>query len=71
MVAIYKRRSRMAPAKKVKVRRCRECACTDADCRGCIERTGKPCHWVEPDLCSACGLPDRADDPIARGELYG
>lgn len=20
----------------------------------CIERTGEPCHWVEPDLCSAC-----------------
>lgn len=36
------------------VRRCRECGCTDADCRGCIERTGEPCHWVGADLCSAC-----------------
>lgn len=33
---------------------CRTCGCTDDDCSGCIERTGEPCHWVEPDLCSAC-----------------
>lgn len=35
-------------------RKCRVCGCTDDDCRQCIERTGKPCSWVEPDLCSAC-----------------
>lgn len=33
---------------------CRVCRCTDWDCRGCIERTGEACSWVEPDLCSAC-----------------
>lgn len=33
---------------------CRECGCTDDDCSGCIERTGRPCSWVETDLCSAC-----------------
>ncbi len=33
---------------------CRVCGCTDSDCRQCVERTGEPCHWVEPDLCSAC-----------------
>ncbi|WP_395736317.1 hypothetical protein [Prosthecobacter sp.] len=33
---------------------CRLCGCTETDCRGCIARTGKACHWVEPDLCSAC-----------------
>lgn len=33
---------------------CRVCGCTDLDCRGCYERTGTPCHWVEADLCSAC-----------------
>ena len=33
---------------------CRRCGCTDFDCADCIERTGTPCHWVEPDLCSAC-----------------
>ena len=33
---------------------CRVCGCTDLDCRGCIERTGEPCYWVEPGLCSAC-----------------
>ena len=33
---------------------CRECGCTDDDCQQCIEKIGHPCHWVEPDLCSAC-----------------
>lgn len=33
---------------------CRVCGCTENDCRGCLERTGEPCFWVEPDLCSAC-----------------
>lgn len=33
---------------------CRVCGCTDADCRRCIEKTGAPCAWVEPGLCSAC-----------------
>jgi hypothetical protein len=35
-------------------RKCRVCGCTEQDCSGCIERTGKPCHWIELDLCSAC-----------------
>ena len=42
-------------------RRCRECGCTDDDCRECVERTGEPCSWVpEPNahpggpICSAC-----------------
>jgi hypothetical protein len=39
-------------------RKCRVCGCTDEDCRGCIEKTGEPCYWVEKDLCSACaGAP--------------
>jgi hypothetical protein len=33
---------------------CRVCGCTNDDCRQCIERTGSPCFWIEPDLCSAC-----------------
>lgn len=33
---------------------CRVCGCTDSNCQACIQRTGQPCHWVEPDLCSAC-----------------
>lgn len=37
------------------IRRCRFCGCTDRDCSGCVERTGEPCYWAEPDLCSACG----------------
>lgn len=35
-------------------RSCRVCGCTDDDCRQCIAKTGKPCHWVGPRLCSAC-----------------
>jgi hypothetical protein len=33
---------------------CRVCGCTDDDCSGCIERTGEPCSWAEPGLCTAC-----------------
>ncbi len=36
------------------LRSCRVCGCTDNDCRGCVAATGHACHWVEPDLCSAC-----------------
>jgi hypothetical protein len=54
--------SRITPAqaaarrrrREAKVRRCRECGCTERDCRACYERTGKPCSWVAADLCSAC-----------------
>jgi hypothetical protein len=46
----------------VEVRTCRFCGCTDLDCSGCIERTGKPCHWVAGDQCSAClSWQDRID----------
>lgn len=34
--------------------KCRVCGCSDLNCAACIERTGAPCRWVEPDLCSAC-----------------
>lgn len=33
---------------------CRVCGCTDDDCSRCIEKTGVPCYWIAPDLCSAC-----------------
>lgn len=39
---------------KDNVRTCRVCGCTDNDCTQCAERTGKPCYWVDDDLCSAC-----------------
>lgn len=35
-------------------RRCRVCGCTDDDCARCVLKTGEPCFWIEPDLCSAC-----------------
>lgn len=45
--------------------RCRVCGCTDDDCRQCIAVTGRPCHWVAPDLCSACVLPAEPSTPPA------
>ncbi len=39
------------------VRACRVCGCTDADCRGCTERLGEPCQWVDGTngtVCTAC-----------------
>ncbi len=51
---------------------CRRCGCTDADCSGCIERTGAPCHWVADDLCSACvGLTLPAEMTPAIAEVLG
>lgn len=44
-------------------RRCRVCGCTDDDCRQCIAKTGKPCHWVEMDLCSACEEETKKETP--------
>jgi hypothetical protein len=31
--------------------KCRVCGCDDL--HACVTKDG-PCHWVEPDLCSAC-----------------
>lgn len=38
------------------VRACRECGCTDL--RAWLGADGLPCHWAEPDLCSACAASD-------------
>lgn len=35
-------------------RKCKECGCTDDDCRGCIQRTGSACYWLGINHCSAC-----------------
>lgn len=43
---------------KPKKQVCRECGCTDKDCKNCIEKTGEPCFWVEKDLCSACAFKE-------------
>ena len=34
--------------------RCLVCGCTENDCSECIRRTGEPCTWIKPGLCSAC-----------------
>jgi hypothetical protein len=33
---------------------CRVCGCTEDDCSQCVKKTGEPCSWVAPGLCSAC-----------------
>jgi activating signal cointegrator 1 len=33
---------------------CLKCGCTDEDCHRCIVKTGQPCSWVSPNICSAC-----------------
>lgn len=40
---------------------CRGCGCHEEDCRQCIKKTGKPCDWVEEDLCSACAAEQNAN----------
>ncbi|MCX8533062.1 hypothetical protein [Chryseobacterium luquanense] len=40
--------------KRMESQTCSVCGCTDYDCRQCIEKTGRPCHWYEDNLCSAC-----------------
>jgi hypothetical protein len=49
-----KARTRHTPGEASPARACRVCGCSDSDCRACIEKTGEPCYWVAPDLCSAC-----------------
>lgn len=53
-VGMELQKQELRAAKTDDKRRCRLCGCTDDDCSGCIERTGQPCYWVAPDLCSAC-----------------
>lgn len=36
---------------------CAVCGCTEEDCSQCVEKTGEPCSWVQPGLCSACVGP--------------
>ncbi|WP_265593259.1 hypothetical protein [Verrucomicrobium sp. BvORR034] len=33
---------------------CQACGCRENDCSQRIERSGEPCHWAAPGLCSAC-----------------
>lgn len=51
---------------------CMFCGCTDNNCRTCIERTGEPCYWTDPEktICSACdelGCTDKA--PFQPGDI--
>lgn len=38
--------------------RCIRCGCTDDDCSECVKALGHPCHWVFPNGCSRCFLPN-------------
>ncbi len=42
-------------------KKCRVCGCTDLDCRRCVEAQGRPCHWVEEDLCSRCEIEMKSE----------
>lgn len=44
---------------------CRVCKCTEDDCSQCIEKIGKPCWWIEPDLCSACAPKGHEESVLA------
>lgn len=51
----WRRRARRATrGPRCRVCGCHMCSCTDDEYRMCYERTGAPCWWVEPNLCSAC-----------------
>ena len=41
-----------APAHQLTEIACRACGCTEND--ACVDDFGRPCHWVEADLCSSC-----------------
>lgn len=45
------------PKRKAGEQQCHKCGCTDSDCSGCIQRTGKACFWVDEKTCSACANP--------------
>lgn len=45
---------RCQPMGKIQGEGCNVCGCTDDDCQQCVERTGEPCRWILPRLCSAC-----------------
>jgi hypothetical protein len=38
----------------IHVHTCKICGCSDFDCSACIEATGRPCYWVQDNLCSRC-----------------
>ncbi|PWJ93583.1 hypothetical protein C8D77_101262 [Mesorhizobium loti] len=45
---------------------CRECGCTQD--RACVT-DGVACHWVQPDLCSACADQPTADE-VKKAALF-
>lgn len=53
-----------------KIRMCRECGCTDKDCRRCVEAQGFACRWVGPNLCSRCQVELVLRRPVC-GTLAG
>ena len=49
-------KGKKASKAKAKAGVCRICGCTED--HACLGPDGKPCHWVEPNLCSACFQQD-------------
>lgn len=53
--------------KPLRQRACRICGCTAS--QACMTDSG-PCHWVEADLCSACGPGLFAQIDAALSQIY-
>jgi ParB/RepB/Spo0J family partition protein len=53
-VAVVKEAGKILAEKLAPQTACRQCGCTQNNCRQCIEVSGQPCSWVEPALCSSC-----------------
>lgn len=66
-IAAEKRWTRGKPHIEITApRTCRVCRCTEDDCSQCVEKTGEPCYWVAPGLCSACQHDRFGDGALAR-----
>lgn len=47
---------------------CRGCGCTDDN--ACLDpATGEACHWIAPNLCSACASPPPAAEAASDVEV--
>lgn len=51
---------------RTRPRLCRKCACSEFDACNCGSQGGGwiGCHWIEPDLCSACAPTDASAEAL-------
>ena len=48
---------------------CRVCGCTDLE--PCVDDVGRPCAWVDADLCSFCAAGEAEEEPMVRAYSVG